>query len=82
MIMFGAVDGFRRLLVSLEYVGNNNFETLLSCFMKGVQTYAIPSRIRSDEGKEDVLIAGFMIANREPERRSMICGKSTHNQRS
>ena len=63
-------DGF-----SLEYVGNNNSETLLSCFMKGVQIHVIPSRVRSDKGKENVLIADFMIANRGRERGSMICGK-------
>ena len=44
MIIFGAVDGFSRLSVSLECVRNNKFETLLSCFMKGVQTYGISIR--------------------------------------
>ena len=76
MIIFGAVDGFNRLPVSLECVGNNTSETFLYCFMKGVQTSGILGRVRSDEGKENVLIADFMIANRGPERGSMICGKS------
>ena len=49
--------------------------------MKGVQTYGIPNRVRSDKGKENVLITNFMIVNRGPaERVSLICGKSTHNQ--
>ena len=43
MIIYGAVDGFSRLPVSLECVRNNKSETLLSCFIKGVQTYRIPS---------------------------------------
>ena len=37
--------------------------------------------MRSDKGKENVLITNFMIANQGPERGSLICGKSTHNQR-
>ena len=80
MIIFGAVDDFSRLQVSLECVGNNKSETLLSCFMKGMQTYGIHSRMRFDKGKENVLIADFMIANREPECGIMICGKNTNNQ--
>ena len=79
MIIFGGVDGFSQLPVSLECFGNNKSETLLSCFMKGVQTNAVPSRVRSDKGKENVLIADFMIANQGPEPGSMICGKKTRN---
>ena len=56
MIIFGAVDGFSRLPVSLERVRNNKSETLLSYFMKGLQMYGIPSQERSDKGKENVLI--------------------------
>ena len=37
MIIFDAVDGFSRLPVSLECVSNNKSETLLSCFIKGMQ---------------------------------------------
>ena len=81
MTLFAEVHGFSRLPVSLKCVSNNKFETLLSCFMKGVQTYGIPSRVRSDKGKENVLITNFMIGNQGPERGSLICGKSTHNQR-
>ena len=36
--------------------------------------------MRSDKGKENVLITNFMIANQGPERGSLTCGKSTHNQ--
>ena len=59
---------------------NNKFETLLCCFMKIVPTYGIPNQVRSDKRKENVLFTNFMIANREPERASLTCGKSIHNQ--
>ena len=54
---------------------------MLSCFLKGVETYEIPSRVRSDKGKENVLVADYMIEKRGSERGSMIIGPSTHNQR-
>ena len=43
MTIFGAVNGFSRLPVSLKCVSNNKSETLLSCFMKGLQTYGVRS---------------------------------------
>ena len=54
---------------------------MLSCFLKGVETYEIPSRVRSDKGKENVLVADYMIEKRGSERGSMITEPSTHNQR-
>ena len=50
-------------------------------FLKGVEAYGIPSRVKSGKGKENVLVAGYMIEKRCSQRRSMITGPSTHNQR-
>ena len=77
MVIFGAADGFSRLLVSLECISNNKSEILLSCFIKDVPAYAIPSRVRSDKEKENELIRIFIIANRGLERGCLICGKSS-----
>ena len=54
---------------------------MLSCFLKGVEAYGIPNRVRSNKKKESVLIADYMIEKRGSERGSMITGPSTHNQR-
>ena len=51
MTIFGAVNGFSQLPVSLKCVSNNKSETLLSCFMKGLQTYGIPSGCDQIRGK-------------------------------
>ena len=41
----------------------------------------LPSRVRCDQGMENVLVAQYMIEKRGAERRSVITGCSTHNQR-
>ena len=74
-------NGFSQLPITLECAANNMSEILLSYFMRGVQIYGSSSRVWSDKRKENVIITDIMTANRGPERGSMICGKSTHNQR-
>ena len=81
IIIFGAIDGFSRLPISLECSSNNKAGTILSFFLKGVQTYGLPSPVRSDQAMENVAVADFMIQNRGSERGSVITRKSTHNQR-
>ena len=76
-VIFGCVDGFSRLCVALKCLNYNKANTLLQCFIDGVQAYGLPSRVRSDNGLENVHIAQFMIEKRH----SIITGKSTHNQR-
>ena len=51
LIIFGAIDGYSRLPVSLECISNNKAPTVLACFLKGVHTYGHPSRVRSDKGR-------------------------------
>ena len=49
-------------------------------FLKGAEAHGIHSRVKSGKGKENVLVAGYMIEKRCSERRSMITGPSSHNQ--
>ena len=49
---------------------------LLQCLNKN----GLPSRVRSNQGLENVAVARYMIYKRGPERKSMIVGSSTHNQ--
>ena len=80
LIIFGAIDGYSRLPVSLECISNNKAPTVLACFLKGVHTYGLPSRVRLDKGRENVLVADYMIKERGPGKDSMITGPNTHNQ--
>lgn len=81
MVIFGAIDGFSRLPVALSCADNNKAPTLLQFFTEAVNRFGLPSRVRSDKGLENVLIADYMIEKRGAGRRSMITGRSTHNQR-
>jgi hypothetical protein len=60
---------------------NNKAPTLLTCFLEAVYTFGLPSRIRTDQGLENVGIVDYMISQRGLNRGSAITGKSTHNQR-
>ncbi len=59
----------------------NKAETILRCFSDAVSSYGTPLRVRTDQGMENIKIAEYMIRARGLNRRSLIAGKSTHNQR-
>lgn len=80
-VIAGGVDGFSRLITFLRCLDNNRAPTLLECFKQSIVRYGLPTRVRSDKGMENTLIADYMIQQRGIGRRSMITGKSVHNQR-
>ena len=79
MVVFGAIDGFSRLSVALSSSDNNTAPTLLQFFTEAVSRFGLPSRVSSDKGLENVLIADYMIEKRGAGRCIMITGKTTHN---
>lgn len=59
------------------------FHCVYGLFQNAVQTFGLPSRVRSDIGREDCDVAWFVLSHplRGPNRGSHIAGRSVHNQR-
>lgn len=80
-IIHGGIDGFSRLVVTLNVANNNRSDTVVGYFREAVRQFGLPSRVRSDKGGENVLVCDIMLESRGYGRRSFVTGKSTHNQR-
>ena len=82
-MIHGAIDGYSRLITFLKASTNNRSDTVLSAFTTAIDEFGLPSRIRVDRGGENILVAQFMLHHpqRGPDTRSVIVGRSVHNQR-
>lgn len=49
------------MIVYLKASTNNRANTVFRLFHTAVQSYGLPSRVRSDKGRENVEVALFML---------------------
>ena len=81
LVTHAGIDGYRRLIVYAKCSTNNLASTVFEEFTKAVHTFSLPSRVCSDQGTENVLVAQYMLERRGADRGSIITGPSVHNQR-
>lgn len=61
LVTHGAIDGYSRKVLYLKCSNNNRASTVYDLFLEAVYHYGLPSRVRSDQGTENVLVAQHMI---------------------
>ena len=80
-VTHAGIDGYSRLIVFMHCSDNNRSTTVHKQFLEATRLYGLPSRVRTDQGKENMKIAEHMLENRGVNRASVITGSSVHNQR-
>ena len=78
IVIHGGIDGYSRLVTFLHASANNRAETVLSVFMNAINEFGLLSRICTDKGGENVLIAQYMLGcpDRGSGRGSIIAGEA------
>ena len=79
-MLHGAIDGYSRLITFLQCSPNKKAETAVSLFEQALEIYGLPSRVRTDKGRENTLIWRKMIELRGEGSGSYIAASSVHNQ--
>ena len=73
------VHEYSRIIIYAHCCNNNKADTVLGQFVGGMNSYGLPSRVRSDFGMENFKVAEFMLEQRGCDRGSITTGSSVHN---
>ena len=74
IVIHDGIDCFSRMIVYLGCFTNNKASTVFQLFKSAVETFGLPSRVRSDKGGENTEVAWYMLSHplRGPDRGSHI----------
>ena len=78
-VIHEAIDGYSRLITYLHCSSNNRSETVKELFLDAIQSFGMPSRVRTDQGGENVGVWQEMEQKRGPNTGSYLAGTSTYN---
>ena len=81
LVTHAGIDGYSRMIVFIHCSNNNKATTVYYHFLQAAREFGLPSRVRSDQGKENTLVVRHMLQKRGENHGSMITGSSVHNQR-
>ena len=81
LVIHAGIDGHSRLITYIHCSDNNRADTVLESFLNATYEFGIPSRVRSDNGGENIRVWEFMEQVRGYDRGSYITGSSVHNTR-
>ena len=81
LVTHAGIDGFSRLIVFMHCSNNNWSLTVYEHFLEATRKYGLPSRVRTDQGRENMMVAQHMLEHRGMSHGSIITGSSVHNQR-
>ena len=80
-VTHAGIDGYSPLTTFIRCSTNNKAEMMYNTFMEGVQRFGLPSRVRTDQGRENIQVACHMLCHRGCSHSSVLVGSSVHNQR-
>ena len=81
LVVHGCIDGFSRVITFLQCSSNNCSDTVLDLCIRATSQYGTPSRVRTDQGGENVQVWRLMEEVRGRDKRSYIAGSSVHSTR-
>ena len=81
MVTHAGIDGFSRMISFMKCSTNNVAVTVYGLFLDAVSLYGLPSRVRTDYGGENHLVAQQTLGNHGTHHSSIMTSNSIHNQR-
>ena len=83
LVAHGCIGGYTRKIIFLAGRNNNRATTVCDLFSSAIYLHGFPSRVRGDQGGENIEIARFILSRplRGLGRGSHIAAKIVHNQR-